>query len=76
MRKRGQKVKEVTVSFVRRLKLEDKTCPQCGKAFEGVKKRKYCSRACQAKADYDRNAETYRLARMRRYQEQKERPER
>lgn len=68
-----ERVKEVEVKFVRRLKLEEKTCPQCGKLFEGVKKRKYCSRACQAKADYDRNAETYRKNRVKRYKEEKSR---
>ena len=70
MTKRRPRVKEVAVSFVRRLTLEEKTCPVCNKKFEGVKKRKYCSRACQAKADYDRNAETYRAHRREVYRKQ------
>jgi hypothetical protein len=64
-------VKEVAVSFVRRLTLEEKTCPVCHKRFEGVKKRIYCSRACQAKADYVRNAEAYRASRMKSYRKSK-----
>ena len=58
-------------SFTRRLTLEDKACPVCGKQFEGVKKRKYCSRACQAKADYERHAEQYRQRRVEKYHAEK-----
>ena len=72
MAKRNERVKEVQVSFVRRFRLEDKTCPVCGKKFEGVKKRRYCSRACQAKADYERHAEEYRQRRVEKYHQQKE----
>jgi len=71
MPKGKDRVKEIPVSFVRRLKLEEKVCPQCGNRFEGVKKRTYCSRACQAKADYERHAEQYREARMEKYRAQK-----
>jgi endogenous inhibitor of DNA gyrase (YacG/DUF329 family) len=67
-----ERVMEVPVSFVRRLRLEDKTCPTCGKKFEGVKKRKYCSRACQAKADYEKHTEQYRKARMEKYYAEKQ----
>lgn len=67
MAKRKERVKEIAVSFIRRVRLEEKTCPVCGKKFEGVKKRKYCSRACQAKADYERHADAYRKARMEKY---------
>ena len=72
MPKGKDRVKEIAVSFVRRMKLEEKVCPQCGKRFEGVKKRTYCSRACQAKADYERHAEQYRKARMESYRQQKD----
>jgi endogenous inhibitor of DNA gyrase (YacG/DUF329 family) len=65
--KRKERVKEIAVSFIRRIRLEEKICPVCGKKFEGVRKRKYCSRACQAKADYERHAEEYRQARMEKY---------
>jgi hypothetical protein len=69
-----EQCKEQVVSrtqYVRRLKIEQKSCLRCGKVFEGIKKQRYCSRACQAKADYDRHAEQYRKARRERYQEQK-----
>jgi endogenous inhibitor of DNA gyrase (YacG/DUF329 family) len=69
MRKRS-KVLVQTIErarYTRRLTLEEKTCPQCGKQFEGVKKRTYCSRACQAKADYERHADQYRKARVEKY---------
>ncbi len=72
MPKRTERVKEVAVSFVRHLRLEKKTCPVCGKQFEGVKKRKYCSRACQAKADYEKHAEQYRKARVEKYHAEKQ----
>ena len=71
MTKRRPRVQEVAVSFVRRLTLEEKTCPVCNKRFEGVKKRVYCSRACQAKADYERHADQYRKARVEKYQAEK-----
>ena len=59
------------VSFIRRFKLETKKCPTCGKQFEGVKKRTYCSRACQTKADYEKHAEQYRQARVVKYHAEK-----
>ena len=62
----------VNYTYTRRLQVVEKTCPQCGKPFEGVKRRKYCSRACQSKADYERNAETYRAKRMEKYRQQKQ----
>lgn len=65
-------VKEVAVSFTRRLRLEEKTCPQCGASFQGVKIKKFCSRECQRKADYERNAATYRAARVEKYRQQKQ----
>ena len=58
-------------SYTRRLTLETKTCPTCHATFEGVKKRRYCSRACQAKADYERHADQYRKARVDKYHAEK-----
>ena len=58
----------VSYTYTRKLRLEEKTCPICGKKFEGVKKRVYCSRACQARADYERHADQYRKARVEKYQ--------
>ncbi|MGH7961151.1 MAG: hypothetical protein ACRERD_04900 [Candidatus Binatia bacterium] len=61
----------VSYTYTRRLRLEEKHCPVCGKQFEGVKKRTYCSRQCQAKADYARHADQYRKARLESYRRQK-----
>lgn len=62
----------VRYTYTRRLRLEEKQCPVCGKRFEGVKKRRYCSRACQAKADYARHAEQRRTRRLESYRRQKD----
>lgn len=59
-------------AYTRRVTLVKKTCPVCEKVFEGVKIRRFCSRPCQNKADYERNAETYRKARLDRYHEEKQ----
>jgi hypothetical protein len=40
---------------------------QCGKTFQGIRKQKYCGRASQKRADYERHAEQYREARMEKY---------
>ena len=66
-----EKTKKVNVAYVRTLRLIEKICPVCGKTFEGVKIRKFCSRACQNKADYDRHGEEYRQARMDRYNKER-----
>jgi predicted nucleic acid-binding Zn ribbon protein len=59
------------MAYVRHMILEEKKCLVCGKVFEGVKKRRYCSRACQAKANYERHADEYRKARVEKYQAEK-----
>ena len=58
-------------AYVRHIVLEEKKCFVCGKGFEGVKKWRYCSRACQAKANYERHADQYRKARVEKYQAEK-----
>ena len=58
-------------AYVRHMILEEKKCIVCGKVFEGVKKRRYCSRACQAKANYDRHADQYRQARVEKYHQER-----
>jgi hypothetical protein len=67
MARRKHRVLEQRVSYTRQLQVEEKICPVCGQKFEGIKKQKYCSRACQAKADYERHADQYRAARMEKY---------
>ena len=69
--KRKQKVKEVAVSFVRKLPLIEKQCAVCGKTFAGIKKSKYCSLACGNKAAYQRHAEQRRKERMAKYYAEK-----
>ena len=53
--------------FVRRIPLEEKTCPVCGKAFVGPKRQICCSVSCQQKAIYQRHAEERRAKRRERY---------
>jgi len=65
------RVKEIEVTITRKLTLEGKTCLVCGKTFWGVGIKRYCKRACQNRARYDRHAEQYRKARMAAYYEQK-----
>ncbi len=58
-----QKMMEV----VRRLPMEKKSCPTCGKEFWGPAVRKFCSTSCRNKAAYDRNPELYRESRRKSY---------
>jgi hypothetical protein len=58
-------------SFVRKVKQVEKRCPVCHTLFWGATISRYCSRACQQKANYDRHAETYRKERMKRYRAEK-----
>jgi hypothetical protein len=69
--KKKEQVKEIEVSFVRRLRLEEKPCVVCGQKFMGTKKSKYCGKACQNKAFYERHGETLRQQRVKKYQEEK-----
>ena len=62
---------QVSYSYTRRVSLVEKTCPICGKRFEGVKIRKFCGRACQQKDHYARHAKAYRALRMEGYYRQK-----
>ena len=76
-RKEKEAVREVQVSFTRRHRLEDKTWPVCSKKFQGTKKKAYCSRACQNRANYLRHEQEYRERRLKSYRaEKKERPKR
>jgi endogenous inhibitor of DNA gyrase (YacG/DUF329 family) len=62
-----QKVKVVKVTVERRIPVFKKTCPVCGKTFEGTKLSKYCSKRCLNRADYHRHAEERRKKRLLRY---------
>jgi hypothetical protein len=66
--KKTPKVKTRSISIVRHIAVEQKTCPQCGKTFERAKIAKFCSTACANTASYARNAEQYRANRRAKYQ--------
>ena len=54
---------------------EEKQFATCYTTIKGVKKRRYCMRACQSKANYQRHAERYRKAHMDTHHQQKVRGE-
>jgi predicted nucleic acid-binding Zn ribbon protein len=66
-------VKEVAVSFVRRIPLVEKQCVVCGKRFAGTKKSVYCSQACKSRANYQKHGEARRAHRREVYREQQSR---
>jgi hypothetical protein len=59
-------VSERTKIIVRREPLVDKVCPVCGTSFVGLGRRRYCSRACAARADYHRHLDARRAAKRER----------
>jgi Zn-finger nucleic acid-binding protein len=71
MAEKKTKGKTRSISLVRRIAIEQKTCPQCGKTFERAKIAKFCSTACANTASYARNAEQYRANRRAKYAAEK-----
>jgi hypothetical protein len=69
--RKKEQVKETVVSFVRRVRLQEKTCEICGKKFMGIKKSKYCGRVCQNKAFYQSHGGELREQRRESYRRQK-----
>jgi len=69
--KRKPRVKEIPVSFVRRMQLVEKACAVCGRTFTGTKKSVYCSLVCKNRANYERHAGEYRKARVEKYRAEK-----
>lgn len=63
--------KQVEVSFVRRYKLTEHTCPVCGKVFQAPRLRVYCSPECKQKAAWERHGTVFN-ERRRMKQEMKE----
>ena len=63
--------KSRVVEVMKRVTVEWKACTQCGKKFEGLKKARYCSKACANKADYQRHAEQRRRQRTEKYHAEK-----
>jgi len=70
--KKSPEVKIVKVTLERHIPLTEKTCPQCGKHFMGMKIQQYCTKTCARKASYWRNPDAYRQSRLRSYRRQKE----
>lgn len=66
-----ERIKKVKVAFTRTVKEVEKRCPVCGNTFWGAKISRYCGRACQNKANYERHAEEYRQMRREHYRQQK-----
>lgn len=64
-------VKEVAVSFVRRIPLIKKQCATCGRTFTGTKKSVYCSQSCKSRANYLKHAEQRRRHRLEKYHAEK-----
>ena len=69
--KKKEQVREVHVSFVRRLRLTEKICVVCQRRFTGVKKSLYCGKACKNRADYAKHAPERRSARMEKHRKEK-----
>jgi len=69
--RKGKRVKEIAVSFVRRLPLIEKQCATCGRTFTGTKKSAYCSQACKSRANYLKHAEQRRQHRVEKYRAEK-----
>ena len=59
------------ITVTRTIPLEPKTCPTCGKAFDAPKVRKYCSLACQMKANYARHSAQYLATKREKYRRAK-----
>ena len=53
--------------IVRREPVEDKTCPVCGRKFEGLRRQRYCSVNCANRASYARHAEKRRAEKREQY---------
>jgi hypothetical protein len=56
---------------VRKIIVEQKICPQCGKTFEAPKIAKFCSKLCANKASYQRHAKDVRKRRVEKYHAEK-----
>ena len=64
-------MKEIPVSFVRRMQLVDKACVVCGRTFSGTKKSTYCSQVCKNRANYLKHAGQRRADRREKYHAEK-----
>jgi tRNA(Ile2) C34 agmatinyltransferase TiaS len=71
MKKQGSAVQIQTFTVTRKVRLEEKVCPQCGTRFMGRLNKKFCSRACVQKASYETHGEKRRTSRRAKYHEEK-----
>ena len=62
-----RKPKAMQITVTRTIPLEPKKCPVCGKTFDAPKVRKYCSLACQMKANYARHSDQYLATKREKY---------
>ena len=60
------------IMIQRRLVLTPRTCVQCGTAFEGWGRQRFCSKPCQRHWDYRQHIESRREKRRARYRRQQE----
>ncbi len=61
----SEQVKEVVVSFTRKIPLVEHTCPVCRTAFKGANIKVYCSETCRKAAAWDRNGDKYNAGRKK-----------
>ena len=57
---------------IRREVVQDKSCPVCGRIFEGLRRQKYCSVNCANRASYARHADKRRAEKREQYQRRKQ----
>ena len=62
--------------IVRREPVEDKTCPVCGRTFEGLRRQTYCSVNCANRASYARHAAKRRAEKRQQYRRKQEKGQR
>jgi Zn-finger nucleic acid-binding protein len=72
MKKKGAAVEIQTFTVTRKIRLEEKKCPQCQRYFKGRVNKTFCSRACVQKSSYERNAEARRAHRREVYRAQQD----
>jgi len=65
-------VKEVTVSFIRKYRQVEHTCPVCDSVFQGSPLAVYCSDLCRRKAAWERNGGRVNERRKKERQEKSE----
>jgi hypothetical protein len=66
-------VKRIEVQgHVREVPTEARSCAICSAAFQGAGRQRYCGKACERRAYYERHADAVKAKRRARYRDQKE----